>query len=301
MKPTLVILAAGMGSRYGGLKQIDSFGPSGETIIEYSIYDAINAGFGKVVFIIRKSFEDDFRAKFNPIFEDRIEIAYVFQEFNDPEISEVYWKEREKPWGTAHAVLAARNAVDTPFAVINADDYYGQTSFKIIADFLENDCTEGLWALVGYRLGNTLSDHGTVNRGIVSTNENNELVDINERLKIKKDNGAVTYLEGDDRHPLSEDDIASMNFFGFHPTIFKHFEEHFLEFVEENYSNPTAEFFIPLGLSRLIKNDTITMQILPCPDHWHGVTHRDDKPILEAAFQKLVDDGKYPPDLWSEN
>ncbi|MEM7104441.1 MAG: sugar phosphate nucleotidyltransferase [Bacteroidota bacterium] len=300
MKPKLVILAAGMGSRYGGLKQIDSFGPNGETIIEYSIFEAINAGFDHIIFVIRKAFHDAFSQKFEPIFEGKVKVSYAFQEIDSPVEGIDDLPKREKPWGTAHAVMVAEQLVDTPFAVINADDYYGRSAFRDMATFLTRDCTPILWAMAGYVLGKTLSDHGMVNRGIAQTDDNNHLVDIHERLKIQKENGQITYLEGDERHPLAETDLASMNFFGFHPSIFGFMKAEFKNFVEENRENPKAEFYIPYIVNLLIQRGEIQMAVIPSEDQWYGVTYPDDKPKVQAAFEKMIDTAYYPKNLWHE-
>lgn len=298
MKPTLLVLAAGMGSRYGGLKQVDGIGPNEEAIIEYSVFDAIRAGFGKVVFVIREDIEEAFKAKFGDKFDDKIEVAYAFQAVNTPIEGIDDLPERKKPWGTAHAVLVAEHVVNEPFAVINADDYYGVDAFYSMSKFLKKDCTPTHWSMIGYVLGKTLSDHGMVNRGVASMNGNQLLTSLNERLKIKKENGAISYLENGERFPLQAGDLVSMNYFGFHPAIFPHLRSQFKEFVENNRENPTAEFFIPLIVNRLVQSGEISMVVIPSDDQWYGVTYQEDKPIVKAAFADLTKQEVYPPALW---
>jgi dTDP-glucose pyrophosphorylase len=299
MKPTLVILAAGMGSRYGGLKQIDGVGPNEEPIIEYSIYDAIRAGFGKVVFIIRKDIEAAFKEKFANKFEDKIKIAYVFQGVDSfvPEgVSSDY---REKPWGTAHAMLVAAPAVNEPFAVINADDYYGVEAFKTMANFLTEICSADYHTMLGYILRNTLSTHGTVNRGVASTTPHGELDGIVERLKIGHRDNSVSYLDDNDQaHELSIDSVVSMNFWGFHPEIFKQTEAMFLEFIKATEGQPRAEFLIPEVVDALIKSGEAKVSVLTSNDKWYGVTYQEDKPKVIEAFKGLLANKVYPNQLW---
>lgn len=298
MKPALVILAAGMGSRYGGLKQMDGVGPNGEAIIEYSIHDAIKAGFGKIVFIIRKDFEEAFREKIGKPFEDKVQIEYVFQAFDSPIEGISEWPYREKPWGTAHAMLVAEHVTNEPFAVINADDYYGHTSFQTMADFLTKECTEHTQSMLGYVLDNTLSDHGTVNRGVCEMDENHNLADVNERLKIKRNEaGVIEYTEGEAKFPIPDGSLVSMNFWGFHPSIFEPVRQQFIEFVEANKENPREEFFIPLFVDKMIKNGDIEVKVIPCHDSWYGVTYQEDKEPVQKAFDAMVKDGVYPNNL----
>lgn len=299
MKPTLVILAAGMGSRYGGLKQIDGVGPNEEPIIEYSIYDAIRAGFGKVVFIIRKDIEEAFKEKFANKFEDKIEVAYVFQEPDSFMPDGVSADFREKPWGTAHAMLVAAPVVNEPFAVINADDYYGVEAYQTLANFLMNDCTPEHHSMVGYILRNTLSTHGTVNRGVASTTDNGELDSVVERLKIGHRDGGVSYLdENDNANELSIDSVVSMNFWGFHPAIFKQTEEMFHDFVASTTGQPRAEFLIPEVVDDLIKKGKAKVSVMTSEDKWHGVTYQEDKPKVIEAFKGLLSNNVYPDKLW---
>ncbi len=299
IKPTLLILAAGMGSRYGGLKQIDGVGPAGEAIIEFSIYDAIQAGFGKVVFVIRKDIEEAFKAKFANKFDDQIEIAYAFQAVDTPieGLTDIP-AHREKPWGTAHAVLVAKDVVNEPFCVINADDYYGASAFHSIADFLRNECTESLYSMVGYELLKTLSDHGTVNRGVCDMDENNYLTDTNERLKIGKTPDGIFYQEDGKACPLPEDSLVSMNLWGFHPNIFEVMRGQFIDFVKDNYDVPKAEYFIPLVVNERINSGAAKVKVIPNGERWYGVTYREDKPMVETAFDAMTKEGKYPTPLW---
>ena len=300
MKPTLLILAAGMGSRYGSLKQLDELGPSGEGIIEFSVYDAIRAGFGKVVFVIRDSFEEAFRAKFDSKFADKIQIEYAFQAVNTPIEGVKDLPHREKPWGTAHAVLVAAEKINEPFAVINADDYYGVSAFKTIADFLTKDAAPDHYAMVGYVLKNTLSDHGSVNRGVCVADENNHLVDVVERHKIARADDQKVYFTDDDGSSVevSEGAIVSMNFWGFHQNIFDVMRKQFVEFAEANKANPKSEFYIPLVANTQINNGEAKLSVLTSNDNWHGVTYKADKPIVQKAFDKLFKDGTYPSSLW---
>ncbi|MGB1306661.1 MAG: sugar phosphate nucleotidyltransferase, partial [Flavobacteriales bacterium] len=244
MKPTLLILAAGMGSRYGGLKQIDGIGPNEEPIIEYSIYDAIQSGFGKIVFVIRQEFDEAFRSRFSK-FEDRIDIAYAYQPVQ-VELEGVDLVERQKPWGTSHAVLVAQEFINEPFAVINADDYYGNNSFKIMVDFLQNDCSPSVMSMLGYVLDNTLSEHGTVNRGVCEVNESGHLIEVIERTKIAKVDGKVEYNVGEDGGAeLNPKASVSMNYWGFHPSIFAEIEQGLHAFMKVNAQDPKAEYYIP--------------------------------------------------------
>lgn len=296
MQPTLVVLAAGMGSRYGGLKQVDGVGPNGEAIIEYSVHDAVKAGFGKVVFIIRKDIETAFKDKIGSQFEGKIKVDYVFQELDSPINGITDWPHREKPWGTAHAMLVAKDAVNEPFAVINADDYYGVTSFKIMADYLKDGCTPQAQSMIGYVLDNTLSDHGTVNRGVCEMNDKNHLTDITERIKVKRD--AEGAIRDEDGFHITDGSLVSMNFWGFHPSIFEEVEEQFVEFVAQHRDQPRAEFFIPLFVNRLIDEGKIHVDVLPCNDNWYGVTYQEDKEMVQNAFAEMVANGVYQNPLW---
>lgn len=298
-KPTLLILAAGMGSRYGGLKQVDALGPNGEALIEFSIYDAIRAGFGKVVFVIRRDIEAAFKEKIGNQFADKIDVQYAFQEIDSPIEGITSFPEREKPWGTAHAMLVAQDKIQEPFAVINADDYYGITGFQTMADFLQQTCTPKDYSMVAYQLENTLSDNGHVNRGVCGVDDQGHLTDVVERLKIRRTADGVVYEEDGKLFPLSEKDLVSMNFWGFHPNIFEITRQEFIAFVEANKDQPRAEFFIPLVVNKLIQTGAIHLHVLSNDEQWYGVTYQEDKPKVQAAFQQMVEDGKYPPALWA--
>ena len=302
MKPTLLVLAAGMGSRYGGLKQIDQVGPSGETIIEYSVYDAIKAGFGKVVFVIRRSIEEPFKEALGNKFAELIEVDYAIQEI-DVKIDGIdNMPKREKPWGTGHAVLVAADKIDTPFAVINADDFYGRGAFSELATFTEElqDKNGYEYAMVGYILKNTLSDHGSVSRGVCETNGEDHLVTITERTKIQAENGSIYYVDDQEQqHELAENTVVSMNFWGFTPTIFEELKRQFRDFVAHNTDNPKAEFYIPLVVNNMIVNNMATIKVLTCEDKWFGITYKEDKEIVMEAFSKFVQRGEYPSPLWS--
>jgi UTP-glucose-1-phosphate uridylyltransferase len=299
MKPTLLILAAGMGSRYGGLKQIDGIGPNDEPIIEYSIYDAIKAGFGKIVFVIREEFDAEFRKIFDA-FNHRIQIEYVYQPVN-VKVDGLNLVERTKPWGTSHAVLVAKDIINEPFAVINADDYYGANSFKIMAEFLLNDCSESQMSMIGYILENTLSENGTVNRGVCKVDVNQNLVEVNERIKLAKKNGKVAYNIGSDE-PIGEVDpksYVSMNYWGFHPSIFKEIEKGLHQFMEENAEHPAAEYYIPDIVTTKIQSKEIVFSIIPTNDNWFGVTYKEDKQMAVNTLNKHIENGVYPKKLWS--
>ncbi|MFD0792572.1 NDP-sugar synthase [Mucilaginibacter litoreus] len=299
MKPTLLILAAGMASRYGSMKQVDGFGPNGETIIDYSIYDAIKAGFGKVSFIIREEFAESFKEKFEPKLKGRVETDYVFQNFDlkpfgiDEEI------ERAKPWGTAHAVLAARNQVKEPFCVINADDFYGYEAFENMAKFLTTEASDDTYSLIGYQIDKTLSENGTVSRGVCEVDENGNMTEVNERTEVYfKEDGSVAYKDTTGEHPLKNDTRVSMNFWGFTPAVFEQSEPMFKRFVEANKDNPKAEFFIPLVADELIKSGVAKFKVIPTSAKWFGVTYKEDKPIVQQSISDLVNNGTYPAKLW---
>lgn len=298
MKPTLVVLAAGMGSRYGGLKQLDTLGPSGETIMDYSVFDAIRAGFGKVVFVIRKSFEKDFREIFVSKLEGKIDVELVFQELDNIPEGISYPEERTKPWGTGHAILVAKDAVKEPFVVINADDFYGAEAYQETAEFLNTKASEKEYAMCGYQLGKTLSDFGSVSRGVCQTDANGYLETVVERTSITKEKGVVTYTEGDEKHELSENDIVSMNFWGFHPSIFMHLEEKFTEFIKANSDDIKSEFYIPFVVDDLMKEGKVKTTVLKSESTWFGVTYQEDRPATVNKIKSLVESGKYPNKLW---
>jgi UTP-glucose-1-phosphate uridylyltransferase len=300
MKPTLVILAAGMGSRYGSLKQIDPVGPSGETILEYSVYDAIRAGFGKVVFVIRKDIETDFKEIFIHKLQEHIEIDYVFQEIDMVPAGIKIPAERIKPWGTGHAVMVAASKVHEPFAVINADDYYGTDAYKKMACYLSDlNNSQTHYAMVGFELDNTLSEHGLVSRGICEVAANSSLTSVVERTKIGRDEKGVAYKDANDNPVyIPEKSIVSMNFWGFTPAFFKQMEKDFQEFIKTNYTNPKAEFFLPFVVDDLIKSGQASAKVLCSADRWFGITYKEDKPLVVARIKELVEVGIYPEKLW---
>ena len=300
MKPTLLVLAAGLGSRYGGLKQLDGLGPNGETIMDYSIYDAVKAGFGKVVFVIRKSFENEFREKVAKKYEHLIPIEIVFQELDDlPEGFELN-PERVKPWGTNHALLMGKKVINDPFAVINADDFYGRNSYKVICDFLSQlEKSKDKYCMVGYNVGNTLSESGTVARGVCETNPDKNLTGIVERTQIKRIDGTVQYKdENDEWVSIPDDKPVSMNMFGFTPDYFEYSEDFFVRFLKEKAQDLKAEFFIPTLVNELITNDKVTLKVLDTTSQWFGVTYQEDREWVVGKFKELVDKGEYPSPLF---
>jgi NDP-sugar pyrophosphorylase family protein len=298
MPLTLVVLAAGLGSRYGGLKQMDGVGPCGETIIDYSIYDAARAGFGKVVFIIRRDIEADFREVFLKKLAGRIAVDYVFQDLNDLPAGFRCPPDRTKPWGTSHAVLSAAPMVQEPFAVINADDFYGRSGFQTMADFLgKAGATQ--YAVVGYGLRGTLSEHGSVARGVCEVDAAGYLSGIVERTQIEKTPEGIFYRHADGRSTrLSEGTVVSMNFWGFTPGYFEFARREFTRFLQENIHNPKAEMFIPIVVNTLIKSGEATVKVLPTADRWFGVTYKEDRPRVMAELETLVAAGEYPGSLW---
>lgn len=298
MKPTLLVLAAGMGSRYGGLKQLDKLGPGGETIMDYSIFDALQAGFGKVVFIIRKSFEKEFSNIFVNKLQGKIDVELVFQELEHLPNGFTVPEGREKPWGTGHAILAAKDAVVTPFAVINADDFYGAEAYQSMYDFLTSNVDANNYAMCGYQLGNTLSDFGTVSRGICKIDSQKNLIDINECTSIGKDRDTIFYSLNNQKFPLSKNDIVSMNFWGFHPSLFGHLNDKFLAFLQTQGTQLKSEFYIPMVVDELMKDGKVKTQVLESDAKWFGITYQEDRPITVQKLQELVAEGKYPAKLW---
>lgn len=302
MKPSLVILAAGIGSRYGSLKQIDKLGPSGESIIDYSVYDAIRAGFGKIVFVISKAIENEFKEIFNKKFGDRITLEYVLQELDNVPDGIDYSKERKKPWGTAHAVMVTSEVINEPFAVINADDFYSAGAFKIVADFLKNidNNDEISNCMAGYKINNTLSEFGYVSRGVCELDSNDFLSHVVELIHIEKINGEILSMEGDSKTILNKDSYVSMNFWGFNKHIFKHIKEQFKEFIKLNNNNLKAEFYIPTVAGKLIEAGDWNVKVLKSADKWFGVTYKEDKPDVINKLKKLVEEGFYPDNLWQK-
>lgn len=304
MKPTLLVLAAGMGSRYGSLKQMDGIGPNREAIIDYSIYDAIRAGFGKVVFVIRPDFAAEFKEVFHPgRFGHRIGVEYVFQELGSalPEGFSVP-AGREKPWGTNHALLMGAPVIVEPFAVINADDFYGQDAIARMGEYLASlpAGSEGEYAMVGYEVCKTLSENGTVSRGVCTIDGQGYLQSIVERTKIERQNGRIVYIEEDGTHPLAEDTPVSMNLFGFTPDYFCHSAEFFHRFVRETEGNLKAEFFIPLLVNLLVSGGQARLKVLHTTSEWFGVTYKEDRPGTVQRVLDLIAAGVYPRSLWGE-
>jgi choline kinase len=299
MQPTLVILAAGIASRYGSMKQIQSFGPSGETIMDYAIYDAIDAGFKKVVFIIREDFAEDFKEIFEPKLKGKIETGYVHQKLTSFTGNREIPKERTKPWGTAHAILCCKGIVNEPFAVINADDFYGRDAFVKAYNFTINKCTDKHFAVIAYELENTLSEYGSVSRGVISTNDKNEMTAIVERLKIFRTDNKIVYEENDTLTELPAGTKVSMNFFCFAPSYIEMCEEEFGKFLDMNLHNIKAEFLIPTMADHFIKSGRGIIEIVPTNAKWFGVTYKEDAPIVQANIDALVSRGEYPHSLWA--
>jgi choline kinase len=297
-QPTLLILAAGMASRYGSMKQTQAFGPSGETIMDYSIYDAIRAGFTKVVFIIREEFAEGFKAIFEPKLKGKIETAYVYQDMrafiNDYEVP----AERTKPWGTGHAVLCAKDAVQEPFAVINADDFYGKDAFEKASQFLQHQCSAQLFSIIGYELAKTLSENGSVSRGVCEVDAAHQLVSVTERTKIYSENGGIVYEEDEIKHPLPADARVSMNFWCFHPSVFALAEKEFGLFVKENLANLKAEFYITTIGDLYSRQGMGAIQVIPTSSQWFGVTYKEDAPGVQESLTQLITNGEYPDNLW---
>ena len=301
MKPTLFVLAAGMGSRYGGLKQLDGLGPNGETIMDYSIFDAIRGGFGKIVFVIRKDFEEDFRKKIISKYENHIPVEVVFQSIDKLPEGFTCPAERVKPWGTNHAVLMGKEVIREPFAVINADDFYGRDSFAVIGKFLSElpEGAKNTYCMVGFRVGNTLSESGTVARGICSTDENRHLTTVVERTEIMRINGVVSYKDENGEWVGIEDNTpVSMNMWGFTPDYFNNSEEYFIDFLKENIDKPKAEYYIPLMVNKLINDGTATVEVLDTTSRWFGVTYAADRQGVVDKLQALADSGEYPSKLF---
>jgi NDP-sugar pyrophosphorylase family protein len=298
MQPTLLILAAGMASRYGSMKQIQSFGPSGETIMDYGIYDAIRAGFTKVVFIIRKDFAEDFKNIFEPKLKGKVALDYVYQDLHSFTGDYAVPAERTKPWGTAHAVLCAKDAIKEPFAVINADDYYGRDAFEKAYAFLTKDVNPSTQSIIGYELAKTLSDNGTVSRGVCQVDASGNLVSIAERTKIYQDGDKITYEENDKKFEVPYDSKVSMNFWGFDPSIFPYIQKLFGEFLKEQGSNPKAEFFIPIIGDKYIQEKKGNIKVIPTSAKWFGVTYKEDAPGVQESLNALIAKGEYPSNLW---
>ncbi len=297
-KKTLLVLAAGMGSRYGGLKQLDGLGPNGETIIDYSVYDAVKAGFNKLVFVIRPHFEEEFKEKVSSKYASLAEVVHVHQEIDVPIEGVDSFPKREKPWGTGHAVLVCEHAIQEPFAVINADDYYGKEAFAQMAEFLDNRVAADNNSLIGYKLANTLSENGTVSRGVCQVDDQMQLVAINERTKIGPEDGRIFYADGDQKIEVPADSYVSMNFWGFHPDVFPLFRKGFVHFLK--YSNPTekSEYFIPLVVDMMIRMRLSRFEVIPSNSEWIGVTYQEDREPTVVKFAEFGKQGIYPEQLF---
>ncbi len=300
MKPVLLILAAGIGSRYGGVKQMDAIGPAGESIIDYSVFDAIKAGFGKVVFVLNPKIIEAFKAVYEPRLAGKIETEYVLQELENIPKGVVFNPERVKPWGTGHAILVAKDAINSPFAVINADDFYGRGAFEVLSNFLSRrKNNETQYAMVGFELKNTLSENGTVSRGVCTVKEG-LLSDVVERTGIARKGDQIVYEEEKREFPIDKNSPVSMNFWGFTPKYFEQSEKMFTEFIRENASQLKAEFYIPFVVNKLIKSKKSNVRVLQSHDQWFGVTYKEDKAVTIAKVSKLIAQGIYPENLWKD-
>jgi dTDP-glucose pyrophosphorylase len=299
MEPTLLVLAAGMGTRYGGNKQLDEVGPAGETIIDYSIYDAIRAGFGRIVFVIRRDIEEQIKERFVERLNGKIEVDYVFQEITNLPEGVIVSPDRQKPWGTSHAILVTKEKINEPFGVINADDYYGVESFKILRDFLVNDIDDNNYCIVGYKLGNTLSDHGHVNRGVCQVGPDGLLKNIVEAKQIEKTKDGVVApgLEGTPVR-FSGEEVVSMNLWGFKPSCYSFLSEEFHNFINSYGMDLKAELDIPTSIDKFVKNGEITIKILMSNERWFGVTYREDKPYVVENIRKMIREGIYPARIY---
>ena len=296
--PTLLVLAAGIGSRYGGLKQIDPIGPANETIIDYSIYDALRAGFGKIVFVIRHDIEDAFREAIGHKFEKHAPVEYVFQDLDKLPPGFTVPPNREKPWGTSHAILMAEEVIHEPFAAINADDFYGAASYRALYDQLISGSPD--YSMVGFVLRGTLSAHGAVSRGVCVCDSSGYLKSVTELKKIEKDGNDAKYADGSGAvHKLSGDEIVSMNMWGFHPSLFAHLREVLIDFLKEHGHEEKSEFFIPTAVNALVNSGKARLKVLRSSDSWFGVTYREDKPHVAAGIRALTARGDYPAQLWT--
>ncbi len=299
IKPTLLILAAGMGSRYGSLKQIEAIGPAGEAIIDYSVYDAIRAGFGKVVFVIKKEIETDFRDSLLKRFESRIDTSYVFQELDMLPEGYALPSGRKKPWGTAHAIMVSEYAINTPFAAINADDFYGYEAFREMNRFLSGEGSESDYCMIGYKLKNTLSEHGAVSRGVCDIDDNSFLISVSELTKIKRKNNSIVYYEGDEPIILPDNTTVSMNMWGFKVSVFQHIRKRFSSFLDNNISDSKAEYYIPTLVDQLISAKEARVKVLRSNASWFGITYKEDKELARESILKMIENGEYPGKLWT--
>lgn len=298
-KPTLVILAAGLASRYGSLKQMEKFGPSGETIIDYAIYDAIKAGFTKVVFIIRESFVEEFKEIFEPRLKGRIGIAYAFQDLEKYLGNHALPADRVKPFGTGQALLCAKEQIDGPFAIVNADDFYGRDAFEKGFAFLVSEVSDKAYASVGFELAKTLSDNGYVSRGQIATDSESNIVSITERVKIYRKDGQIVYEDAEKLVPLADDTKVSMNFFCFAPNFLDLCESQYQIFLDKNIHDIKSEFFMPSVADYFIKSGKGTIKMIPTASKWFGVTYKEDAPIVRENISKLIEEGVYPTNLWA--
>ena len=297
---TLLVLAAGMGSRYGGLKQLDSVGPNGETVIDYSVFDAIRAGFNKVVFIIREDFKEEFKLSIGEKFQDRIEVEYAFQKLDELPPGYTIPNDRTKPWGTGHAILSAMQTVRDPFAVINADDFYGQLAYQKIYNYLSETPVDALpanYCMVGYPLKNTLSEHGSVSRGICSVSEDDKLNSVRELTHIVKKHSEIFNEVNGEKESLTGNEVVSMNMWGFSPQVFIQLERLFSEFLKENLNVLSSEFYIPFAVDNLIQSGTATVEVLETTEKWFGVTYQEDKVQVQKAILSLIQHGDYPSSI----
>ena len=296
-RAALLVLAAGLGSRYGGIKQMDPVGRNGEFVLDYSIFDAVRAGFDQVVLVIRRELEEPLKEHFAAL-SRKVDIRYVVQDMNDLPDGFSCPPERKKPWGTGHAIRSARNVIDAPFAAINADDFYGTQSFKVLADFLLGDCNDSLYAMVGFKLSNTLSENGTVSRGVASSDGQGYLLGVNERSGVEAFQGGVRYKEGNGYVQLTGDEPVSLNFWGFAPSVFKHIEEQFRDFLGERMNEPGAEFYIPSVVDRLVHEGKCRVRLLDSPEKWFGMTYSQDRASVVERIAALTRQGVYPECLY---
>ena len=301
MKPVLLILAAGIGSRYGGLKQLDAIGPNGETIIDYSIYDAVRTGFGKVIFVIKESIEKEFRKMVIDKLKPYIDMDFVNQEIWKVPEGLSFNADRTKPWGTAHAILMAEDKIDGPFAVINADDFYGRGAYQVLTHYYEGwtPARENDYSMVAYEIGKTLSDHGFVSRGICQADSSSFLEEVVERTRIERTQAGIVFQDEHGKEViLPEQAVVSMNFWGFTPSFFGYLRQGFTAFIQAHGDDPKAEYYIPTAVNKLIQQREVTVRVLPCNEQWFGMTYKEDRDIVVAGIRQLIENGEYPEKLW---
>jgi dTDP-glucose pyrophosphorylase len=302
MQPSLLIMAAGIGSRYGGIKQLDGFGPSGEKIIDYTIFDAIQAGFGGIVFVIRSAIEEEFRKSVTGRWNGRIPMEFAYQELNSVPPGFTVPPQREKPWGTGHAILMGKELIRGPFSVVNADDFYGRSALKAVSAYLTSvgEPDRADYCLVGYRLRQTLSEHGSVTRGICTADAAGYLTSLVETANLfRNDRGIFRKDENGELHPMDPDTLVSMNMWGFMPSYFRHLEKDFHAFLKERGQDPKAELYLTTVVDRLIRTGSEKVKVISTDAMWFGVTYREDRPMVERNIRRLVDNGQYPLDLWN--